>query len=258
MEGQPDGIVLVGDAEDQVVVGVHPADDRPPGGPAGKGPVFGGEDLPVQLHGTLDVEAPGLGGIGRQHGLIVLPHVHMQPVLLQGQPVVGYALQIPEQLPVRDGQGTQRGIIIVRIVPGIVFRDPGIDRAHVAAAVDGQDTVRNFLRHGGGKLDVFLPVGGGFPDLPGGILHPQLDQVGTDAFDFEGFNPVFQRLAVVGHVGLVAEIIFPWGQNLSAQGGQGRHQAKQQQEQPKRLFFHGLSLLPVFSDILPRNGRKSK
>ena len=159
-----------------------------------------------------------------------LPNIQVQPVLLQRQPVIGHALQIPQHFPVHHRQRTQGRIIIILAFAGIGFRDVGIPGAHIAAAVDGQGRAGDL----GGQLLRFrqglVPGVDGFADLPARILHPNGGQVALAAVHLAGFHGVFQGFGIIG------KIFFPLRHRIAFLPQRGHR--KQQQQHQRDPFFH--------------------
>ena len=189
---------VFGHRQDQVIVPVHPADDGPGRPPVREIPFCGQDILISAEHGAADIERPGLKGIRRQHVAVVRVHIHLQSVPVQRQPIIGHALQIAEHLPVGHRQGTQRGIVIVLVFARIVLRDPGIQRADKAAAVDGQRRPFDLFDDLGRRFHVFVPVRSCFPDLPVRFLHPYPGQVADLLVEEKPVHRKLQRRGIVG------------------------------------------------------------
>ena len=239
VQGQPRP-PLIGDGKDQIIVPVRPGDHRPAGLRLREGPLLRRQHLRAPQHGACVPEAPGLGGIRREHLLRALPGIHMQPVRLQREPAVGELLQIPEHLSVRHRQGAPGGIKVILHRPGIVLRHIRIHRAPVAAAVDRQRRPRDGRRHLPRQFDVLLPFRGRLADLPGRILHPHLGQIAAAALHRKGFDPVLQGFRIIAAVGPVGKVILPGREGLRRRGllPQGRQRQPQQAQQQPKDYSH--------------------
>lgn len=214
-------------------------DDGADGLAVGKGPAAVKDVLPVLNQRALHVERPGLGGIARKDAVIVLAHMQVQSVLLQGQAVVGHALQVAEDHPVGDGQAAQGRVVVVLADAGVVLRDPGENRADIPAAVDGQGCAVHSGRHVRGIGQGFLPDSGGLVNLPPGVGHPDPGQVAGCALQAEAHNGVAQGVRVIGDGSFACHAGVVDGQGLR-QGVEG--QQHQQQGQGKEAFHPGSNL----------------
>ena len=183
-----------------------------------------------------------------------------QTVRVQGETIVGHATEAAVELPVGDGEGTQRRIVIILVGAGIVVRDPAVDAGHIAAGVDQQGCLRGAGGDNGGIQHILLPVGGGFADLPAGILHPHFGQEAGSLLMGELFDLPAQAGRVMGHHRLTREGVFIGRQHLLRHGGScQQHQAAEKQQafthEDPPLLFQTVPIPAQGRSLHPDDGR---